>query len=51
MSSLKNLVENQNGLEKWNTGLHTQVDNKPESSTKALDVSIKSQVSRLDGGK
>ena len=44
MSSLDKLVIEKSNAHVWDIGLHDQVDNKPESSTKLWDVSLKNQV-------
>ena len=44
MSSLNKLVADRSNTHVWDTGLHDQVDNKLQSSTKMWDKSLKSRV-------
>jgi len=43
-SELNKLIVDKSNTHIWDTGLHDQVNNKPESGSKLFDKTLKSQV-------
>ena len=47
IKTLVSIVNNQSGLHEVSKGLHVQIDEKPQSSTKLWDVILSKQVKDL----